>query len=303
MNFLGSVKFCKIWLLTFLLILLVAPIARSEVSIERSLKSASAVVSVRSRQPVTPNSLLPEITRSNVVYLGETHDSSKDHQAQLEIIQTLYQLKPNLVIAMEMFQRPFQPVLERYLVGDLTEAELITRSQYNRRWGFDWELYAPIVRFAKEKRLPIVALNTPTEVTRKVARSGLESLTPQDFRFIPPRSAIVLEPESYRARLRQIYEESHQGKTNSAAFDRFFQAQVLWDETMAERSAQILQKQPNSLVIALVGQGHLLYGDGIPSRVTRRLPNVAQVSILLNPSQELKEPSERAIADYFWYSQ
>lgn len=303
MNFLGSVKFYKICSLTLLLLLLVSPIAQSGVNINQFLKSTAAVISVRSRQPVTPNSLLQEIARSNVVYLGETHDSSKDHQAQLEIIQKLYQLKPDLVMAMEMFQRPFQSVLARYLAGDLTEAELITLSQYNQRWGFDWELYAPIVRFAKEKRLSIVALNTPTEVTRKVARSGLESLTPQDFRFIPPRSAIVLEPESYRERLRQIYEESHQGKTNSVAFDRFFQAQVLWDETMAERIAQILQKQSDSLVIALVGQGHLLYGDGIPSRVTRRLPKVSQVSILLNPSQELTETSEKAIADYFWYSQ
>ncbi|MCL6433690.1 MAG: ChaN family lipoprotein, partial [Leptolyngbyaceae cyanobacterium HOT.MB2.61] len=150
--------------------------------------------------------------------------------------------------------------------------------------------------------LPVIALNTPTEVTRKVARSGLESLTLAEKRFIPPISAIALGPASYRQRLRQIYDDIHHGKTSQANFERFFQAQVLWDETMAERIARSLQQEPKRLVVVLVGQGHVIYGEGIPSRVARRVPKVSQVSILLNPSEEFQSQQDKAIADYFWFT-
>ncbi len=274
-----------------------ANLARADAPMEQF-----SIVRPGTSQSLNVESVLKEIASADVVYLGETHDRPEDHQAQLTIIQSLHRLNPQLVIGMEMFQRPYQPVLDRYLAGKITEAELIEQSQYPKRWGFPWEFYAPIVRFARDRGLPVIALNTPTEVTRKVARSGLESLTLAEKRFIPPISAIALGPASYRQRLRQIYDDIHHGKTSQANFERFFQAQVLWDETMAERIARSLQQEPKRLVVVLVGQGHVIYGEGIPSRVARRVPKVSQVSILLNPSEEFQSQQDKAIADYFWFT-
>jgi uncharacterized iron-regulated protein len=274
-----------------------ANLARADAPMEQF-----SIVRPGTSQSLNVESVLKEIASADVVYLGETHDRPEDHQAQLTIIQSLHRLNPQLVIGMEMFQRPYQPVLDRYLAGKITEAELIEQSQYPKRWGFSWEFYAPIVRFARDRGLPVIALNTPTEVTRKVARSGLESLTLAEKRFIPPISAIALGPASYRQRLRQIYDDIHHGKTSQANFERFFQAQVLWDETMAERIARSLQQEPKRLVVVLVGQGHVIYGEGIPSRVARRVPKVSQVSILLNPSEEFQSQQDKAIADYFWFT-
>ncbi|MCT7958475.1 ChaN family lipoprotein [Laspinema palackyanum] len=129
--------------------------------------------------------VLPELGKAHVVYLGETHDSEADHQAQLEIIRALHQQNPNMAIAMEMFQRPYQGALDRYLRGEITETELIAETEYEKRWGFPWEYYAEIVRFAKEHQLPILALNAPMEVTRTVARDGLEGLSIPDREYIP----------------------------------------------------------------------------------------------------------------------
>ena len=257
------------------------------------------------KQSEDPQRVLQQLAIADVIYLGETHDRADDHRAQLEIIRSLYRLRPNLAIAMEMFQRPYQSVLDRYLVGAITEAQLKELSQYQTRWGFEWEYYAPILRFAKENRLRVIALNTPTEVTRKVSREGLESLTVADRRFIPPISEIRAEPEAYRERMRLIYQEIHQGKSNSRQFDRFFFAQILWDETMADRVSQFLQANPKTQVVVLAGQGHIVYGDGIPSRVARRTKrtkrrSLVQTLILLNPTEDMTAPSEPAIADYFW---
>ncbi len=266
----------------------------------------SQVYNLRQQQNQAIDVVLDQLAQADVVYLAETHDRPQDHQAQLEILRSLLHRRSKLIIGMEMFQRPYQATLDRYIAGQITEADLIQQTDYKRRWGYPWELYAPIIRFAKDNQLPIVALNTPSEVTRKVARAGLDNLTLVDRQWIPPRSAILAKPEAYRQRIRQIYDEIHQGKGTSSDFERFFLAQIVWDETMAERVATTLQKQPNSLVVVLAGQGHVMYGDGIPSRVTRRMATIRkaspfkQITVLLNPTDDLK--LEPAIADYFWYS-
>lgn len=251
--------------------------------------------------------LLQKIETANIIYLGETHDSVADHQAQLGIVEALQRKTPKMAIALEMFQKPYQFALDGYLNHKLSEAELLEQTQYKKRWGFDWEFYAPILRFAKAKRIPVLALNTPTEITRKVARSGLEALSADDFQWIPPRSEIDLSSASYRKRILETYESFHQGKGNSDSFERFFQAQVLWDETMAVAISQYWLKHPNRQIVVLVGQGHILFGEGIPSRVARRLnasakKNWKQVSVLLNPSPEIKNASSRT-ADFFWFSE
>jgi len=263
------------------------------------------VYSLQTQQPQPLEQVIDRLVDANVVYLAETHERPEDHQAQLEIVRSLASRRP-LIIGMEMFQRPFQWVLDDYLTGRITEAELVRRTQYQKRWGYTWEFYAPILRFAQSQQIPVLALNTPSEVTRKVARSGLDSLTLAERQWIPPQSSILTQPDAYRQRIRQLYDEMHQGKGNSANFERFFQAQVLWDETMAERVAIALRQSPAALVVVLAGQGHILYGDGIPNRVLRRLQqwrpqqSLKQAIVILNPPEDL--PKQPAIADYFWYS-
>ncbi len=286
----------------------------AELMFERVLVQRVLVPGVAQQPVVSPAQHLDQWATASVIYLGETHDSALDHTAQLDILTALHQRQPRLIIALEMFQRPAQPLLNAYLADRLTETELQTRSEYQKRWGFPWEFYAPILRFAKTNQLPVVALNAPSEVTRKVARQGLASLTWSERRFIPPVGAIALGPAAYRQRLQTIYESFHQNKTNSQSRDRFFQAQVLWDETMAEHIAATAKRYPDHLIVVLVGQGHLLYGDGIPDRVRRRHPAIKQTTVLLNPSAELQQESSAAaaggtadsrcaaIADYFWIS-
>ncbi|MDY6781001.1 MAG: ChaN family lipoprotein [Cyanobacteriota bacterium] len=209
---------------------------------------------------------------ADIIYLAETHDSLEDHRAQLEIIQALHQHQGKIAIAMEMFQRPFQEALDRYLNGEITEAQLQVQTEYDQRWGFDWEFYAPILRYAKAHQLPVLALNTPTEISRKVARNGLESLTEAEKQYIPPFAEIRLDNEDYRQQLQGIYElHAGAGHGNSSSFERFFLAQVLWDETMADAIARFWQNNSEYQIIVLAGRGHIQYGYGIPSRVERRL--------------------------------
>ena len=278
------------------------PTLRDRPAAPLSQAIAPHIVDLQRQQSQSPAAVLDRLAAADVVYLGEVHDRAADHRIQLEILQALRSRRP-LIIGMEMFQRPFQAALDDYIAGRIPEPELVKRTEYTTRWRFDWELYAPILRFARQHQLPVVALNPPGDVVRTVARQGLEGLKDRDRQWIPAPAEIRLEPESYRERLRQLYDSFHHSQGNTASFDRFFLAQVVWDETMAEQVAIALKQSPDSLIVVLAGQGHILYRDGIPQRVARRVPQRAQrplrqVTVILNPEADI--PPTAAVADYFW---
>lgn len=263
--------------------------------------------------------VLADLAQANVVYLGEIHDQQADHQAQQEVIRALHGKNPQMAIALEMFQRPFQPWLDRYLAGEITEDELREKSEYDKRWGWPWEYYAPVLRFARDHQVSLLAVNAPSEVTRQVSQDGLDTIDPALRQWMPPVEDIRTDNSAYRERLRTLYLESHQNHGTSDGFERFFLAQVVWDETMAEAIATFLEAYPDHQVIVLAGQGHIAYGDGIPSRVARRLegtlsPFVQRTVLMSGEGDRLDSANNEAthsatsptlppIADYIWMLQ
>ena len=280
-------------------VLLASPLACNKVD------DIDAAVDISTQSQSSQDDILQALFQADIIYLGETHDSLADHQAQLAIIQALHRHNPDVAIGLEMFQRPYQPVLDQYLAAEITEAELVERSQYEQRWGFPWEYYAPIIRFARDNQLPLIALNAPTEVPRKVARQGLESLSERDRQYIPPLAEIQMDNPDYRQFIQEAF-GSHQNHDTVTAmdFENFFAAQVVWDETMAAGIVDFLQQNPQRQIVVLAGKGHVIYGYGVPSRVARRLgDDLVQRLVLLNPSESVAAEGEGAIADHFWFSE
>ena len=204
-----------------------------------------------------------------------------------------------------MFQRPFQEIINQYIAGKITEAELVEKTEYKNRWGFDWELYASILRFAKENKVPVLALNTPSEISRKVAKGGIENLSDEEKKLIPSITEIKLDNIPYRQMVLKAFEQ-HQsaGHGNSNSANRFFLAQVLWDETMADGIAKFVKTNPDYQVVVLAGQGHVVYGYGIPSRVERRIQDsnkdkkFIQRSLLLSVPDITPIEKDKPVADF-----
>lgn len=214
------------------------------------------------------DAVIEALADKRVVFVGEQHDRYEHHLTQLEIIRRLHQHDPRLAIGMEAFQQPFQSWLDAYVAGELSEAELLRHTEYYSRWGGDFRLYAPVLRYAREQRLPVLALNLPQELTRKVGRGGLESLSEQERAQLP--AEIDRSDTDYRERLAQVYEQHpHNG---GQIFDHFLEVQLLWDEGMAECAAEYLKTHPEQRMVVLAGGGHLAYASGIPQRLLRRLP-------------------------------
>ena len=91
----------------------------------------------------TNQEILQQLVKAKVVYLGETHDSAEDHQAQLKIIREMQRQNRKIAIAMEMFQRPFQSVIDNYLAGKLTEEQLVEANRVRSQMAFSLGILRP----------------------------------------------------------------------------------------------------------------------------------------------------------------
>ena len=228
--------------------------------------------------------IMPTLAKRRVVFVGETHDQYAHHLMQLEIIKRLHALHPDLAVGMEYFQQPFQKYLDDYIAGRIDEKEMLRRTEYFKRWRYDYRLYRPILTYARENGIHLVALNVRSELSRKVAQGGLKSLSPEERKSVPVE--FDQSDKAYRQRLKTIFERHPDPRGHK--FDYFVQAQLLWDEGMAQRAADYLKANPGRHMVILAGSGHIMYGSGIPQRLERR--TALPMATVINGVQESITP-------------
>lgn len=238
--------------------------------------------------------LLARLADKRVVFVGESHDRFEDHLNQLAVIEGLHARGKDLAIGMEFFQQPYQPHLDAFVAGELGEAALLRETEYFERWRYDYRLYRPLLRFAREQGIPIIALNIEREITDKVGDGGIASLNETDAKRIPVD--IDRDNTRYRDHVKAVFDMHPVG--DDANFEHFLEVQLLWDEGMAERAASYLKEHPEKTLVVLAGAGHVEYGRGIPSRLQRRLP--VSSATLLNGAIRPFDPD---MADYILYPQ
>jgi uncharacterized iron-regulated protein len=235
--------------------------------------------------------VIESVRDRRIIYVGESHTNYAHHNVQLEVVRGLYNKGGKLAIGMEMFQRPFQKALDDYIAGNINEREFLKRSEYFKRWKYDYNLCKPILDFAREKKIPVIALNQRKEIVDKVSRQGIDNLTAEEKMAIPAQ--IDLTDTQYKDKLKEVFALHSMGPAGN--FDYFFQAQVLWDETMSQSIDDYFRGNPKLMkdgrMVVLAGGGHLAFGSGIPKRTYRR--NGYSYSILLNDYE-----IEKDVADY-----
>ena len=202
--------------------------------------------------------------RAAVVLLGEHHDSAADHAWQLAAIQRLYAADPSVVLGFEMFPRAAQPVLDRWVAGQLSEADFLAGTDWRHVWGFPPELYMPVFRFARDHRVPMRALNVSHQLVHRVGQQGWANIPPADREGVgtpaPPSQA-------YRQNLADVM-SGHGGPAMTPdTLARFVDAQLLWDRAMAEAIASQRARAPDRPVVALMGAGHLEDREGVPHQL------------------------------------
>ncbi|CAO3353806.1 ChaN family lipoprotein [Azospirillum melinis] len=220
---------------------------------------------------VEPVPLLRRLAEAPVVLLGEQHDKADHHRWQLHTLAGLHALNPDLAVGMEMLPRRLQPVLDRWVAGEMTEGEFLKATDWRTVWGFDPQFYLPILQFARLHRLPVVALNVERSLIGRTARNGWATIPEAEREGV---GMPATPTEAYRNRLTETLAAHDLSEARSAApadapdsaVKRFIEAQGVWDRAMAEKIAET-RRTTGRVVVGILGEGHVARRDGVPHQL------------------------------------
>ena len=247
------------------------------------------IISAATGKPISFDQLIDELKGVRVVYIGESHTNRSHHRIQLEIIAALFEAADEISIGMEMFDFTYQPVLDRWSSGEFEETAFLEKVHWYANWRYPFSLYREILEFVRDNRIPLVGLNIPFHIPPKVRIGGLANLGDADARHLP--SEIDTSDSAHRAYVEPVFKQH--AFHSSADFDYFYEAQCLWEETMAE---SIARSMPSGMMIVLAGNGHIVQKFGIPQRAFRRTSLPYRTVYLAIAGKDI----ELAFGDFIW---
>lgn len=266
------------------------------------------------RDSVTFARMADELSKADVVCVGENHDHKLGHKLELAILLALHQRRPRTTLSLEFFERDVQTVLDEYLHGYITESYF---KQSSRPWPTYATDYAPMVEYCKTNHLDVVAANAPRRYVNIVSRKGREALAelPKESRQNLPRLPYAMEiPEGYDQMLTGVFGgATHTAATTAPAtaptapampamnIDHMKEAQGLWDATMADSVLRYRKSHRGALVVQMNGGGHTDHGWGIVDRLRKSDPKLKVVVVSIKPDAafpNLPANTYEGVADY-----
>jgi len=249
------------------------------------------IMDVVSRVEISPVALLDDLRRSQVIFIGESHDHAGHHQAQLSIIAALGNDGQPLAIGLEMFRRDSQQALDRWTGHDLPLPEFLP--VFNDNWS-TWPVYRDIFLHARDQGIKMVGLNIPRSITGKVARDGFEAL-PEEDRQMLGNVQCQVSPEYGRYIRQALGVHDFHG----SQYLYFCEAQLLWDTMMARHIVDFLRENPDYRMVVLAGSAHA-WKFGIPQKMLEEADIDYRVLLpeVSGRLDRLQVTSEQA--DYLW---
>jgi uncharacterized iron-regulated protein len=255
--------------------------------------------------------MLADLARADVVFVGEQHDDPNTHRLELAIVEGLLRRRVTMVIAMEMFERDVQPVLDQYLAGTVTEEQFLKDARPWPRYATD---YRPIVELARAHRIAVIGSEVPRRIASEVSKNGLAAVDGlgADRGLAARELQCPTQGNYYERFLEAMGGHPPSGDPKAADIqaknDRFYFAQCLKDETMGESIAQAFEKNAaeHATIVHVNGAFHSDFAQGTAAATMRRLPGrrVAVVSVIPVEDLDREKPDEKTqkAADYLIYT-
>ncbi|MCY7377384.1 MAG: ChaN family lipoprotein [Pyrinomonadaceae bacterium] len=228
--------------------------------------------------------IIETIGKSDVVFLGENHDDATAHFLQAEIFKKAfenYAKNRKVTLSMEMFERDVQTVVDEYLKDLITEKKFLDDS---RPWNNYQTDYRPLMEFAKQNSLPVIAANAPRRYVNMVSRNGRDSLNQ-----LSTDAKSWLAPLPYAAPSAEYAKKFNalmgNLKSETNAPSKILEAQALWDATMAFSISERLKKEKNALVVHLNGSFHTENRLGTAEQFLKLNPN-AKITVVTMRSED-----------------
>jgi len=250
-------------------------------------------------------------SKGGAVWLGEHHNSANDHSFQADFIEKSFEQRrktfsgnaPPMAIGLEQVQVKYQPVLDDFIMGKISEETMRKEVEWEKRWSWPFEAYRPVFSKAKELGIQLVALNVNYEDLVEVEKAGLPGLAPDRLKAYikdPRGFAEFAGPLSFKTYVDYVispsydmhqamgilnYSVSGEKLENEMSFRNFFSGRVLWDEAMASAAETWTSANPGGLLVGLVGADHVKFSKGIPGRYARMVKAERDnITVMLNPT-------------------
>jgi len=236
--------------------------------------------------------MIQELEKADVVFFGEQHNDPISHWMELQVMKSLYKKNNHLLLAMEMFEADDQIILSEYLTGVIEERHLLSDAKVWDNYKTD---YKPLVEFAKEHKLPVVASNIPRRYANLVYRKGiqaLDSLPPEAKLWIAPLPFVIdLELPGYKSMIASMGPHARAGTAENMA-----RSQASKDATMA----YFILKNIGGQVYHINGAYHSQNGEGIIWYLKKEKPDIKIATIHVAEQDDIEKlhDSNKNAADF-----
>ena len=225
-----------------------------------------------------------ELAGFDVVFFGEFHGHPGNHLAQMKLFRALHERSADLTLSLEQFERDTQSLVDQYRAGEIGEKVL---EEDARAWPNYTSSYRPLVEYAVDQQLPIIAANAPKNVVICVGKKGpeiLDAMPETDRGWVA--ETLHVDEGAYLDKYMHFMSQSssHGGGDDAGEVElspmmramvmKSFAAQVTRDDTMAESIARHLRDNPGRKVMHLNGNFHSASHLGTVERLKLRLPEL-----------------------------
>ncbi|MBL7717776.1 MAG: ChaN family lipoprotein [Flavipsychrobacter sp.] len=257
---------------------ILAAIALACLSLYAEAQAPYKIYDVKNKKELTESDdIVKAMSKADILFFGEEHDDSIGHMLEAELLRGLHQAYgENVVLSMEMFEADVQQVVNEYLDGLISEKNFVKEA---RTWK-NYTDYKPLVEYAKNNHITLVAANTPPRYVNAVTRGGLSVL--QKFgtdsrHWLPP-----LPVDTATGKYYEKFLEIMGGHGNMPGM-HIYQSQNLWDATMAWNVYQAAKKAGRK-VFHLNGRFHSDEKMGIIAQLDKYAAKDSKALRILNIS-------------------
>ncbi len=242
------------------------------------------IYDTRSKEIVGIEKIVNDLAAADVLFFGEEHNDSAGHYLENKIFRALHaRFGENLALSLEMFETDGQLGLNEYLAGFIDENRL---AKDVRLWS-NYKDYRPMIEYAKQNRVPVIAANPPRRYVSMVSRRGmksLDSLSAEAKKLLPP-----LPYDTLSGRYRDKFFEVMKGSPGAENLNVYY-SQSLWDAGMSYSIYHFKKKNKSKKIFHCVGKFHCEEKLGTAAQLLKRNPKLKLLNISCFPDKSFDNP-------------
>lgn len=279
--------------------------------------------------------------KADVVLFGEQHSDAVCNQLEAQLLYALAAGRRPVALAMEFFEADTQATLNAYLRGQIDEAPFREQTRQGQAYVL---AHRPIIELCRTARIPVLAANAPRRLVGAYRKSGLDyaayraGLEPEDQQWLPianeyftgpyedrfldmmrghgsggmpapatkgpPTTTPASQPAAVEPPRPPMVSQPATAMPPGDSVQRFYRAQLLWDQAMADSLAGFREQFAAHRVMLIAGVFHVARGGGTAAKFRRQRPHDSVITVVYQGTTDGQfafDEDERGAGDVVMY--